>query len=100
LSSTISARLRRGTAAGTRSDGNCDNEPLKRNAFPLGEQRSGGASFGGNLRQSSEASQSVIHGGAPPAPMSPSDVADVVLLVGIQAVLFTSVIVAFVLSLR
>jgi len=35
---------------------------LKRNAFPLGEQRSGGASFGGNLRQSSEASQSVIHG--------------------------------------
>ena len=73
---------------------------LKRNAFPLGEQRSGGASFGGNLRQSSEASQSVIHGGAPPAPMSPSDVADVVLLVGIQAVLFTSVIVAFMLSLR
>jgi len=68
--------------------------------FLSASNRSGGASFGGNLRQSSEASQSVIHGGAPPAPMSPSDVADVVLLVGIQAVLFTSVIVAFVLSLR
>jgi len=39
-------------------------------------------------------------GGAPPAPMSPSDVAGVVLLVGTQAVLFMSVIVAFVLSLR
>jgi len=37
---------------------------------------------------------------APPAPMSPSDLAGVVLLVGIQAVLFTSVIVAFMLSLR
>ena len=35
-----------------------------------------------------------------PAPMSPSDVAGVVLLVGTQAVLLTSVIVAFVLSLR
>jgi hypothetical protein len=39
-------------------------------------------------------------GGSPPPPMSPSDVAGVVLLVGTQAVLFTSVIVAFVLSLR
>ena len=39
-------------------------------------------------------------GGSPPAPMSPSDVVGVVLLVGTQAVLFTSVIVAFVLSLR
>jgi hypothetical protein len=39
-------------------------------------------------------------GGVPPAPMSPSDVAGVVLLVGTQAVLLTSVIVAFVLSLR
>jgi hypothetical protein len=39
-------------------------------------------------------------GGAPPAPMSPSDVAGLVLLVGIQALLFTSVIGACVLSLR
>jgi len=39
-------------------------------------------------------------GGAPPAPLSHSDVAGMVLLVGIQAVLFASVIVAFVLSLR
>ena len=39
-------------------------------------------------------------GGVPPALMSPSDVAGVVLLVGTQAVLLTSVIVAFVLSLR
>jgi hypothetical protein len=37
--------------------------------------------------------------GVPPAPMSPSDVAGVVLLVGTQAVLLTSVIVAFVLRL-
>ena len=39
-------------------------------------------------------------GGVPPAPMSPSDVAGVVLLVGTRAVLLTSVVVAFVLSLR
>ena len=39
-------------------------------------------------------------GGAPPAPMSPSDVAGLVLFVGTQAVLITSAIVAFVLSLR
>jgi hypothetical protein len=39
-------------------------------------------------------------GGPPPAPMSPSDVAGLVFLVGIQAVLFTSAIAAFVLSLR
>jgi len=39
-------------------------------------------------------------GGTLPAPMSPSDVAGLVLLVGIQAVLFTSIIVACVLSLR
>jgi hypothetical protein len=38
--------------------------------------------------------------GVSPPPMSPSDVAGVVLLVGTQAVLFTSVIVAFVLSLK
>ena len=39
-------------------------------------------------------------GGPPPVPMSRSVVAGVVLLVGIQAMLFTSVILAFVLSLR
>jgi hypothetical protein len=39
-------------------------------------------------------------GGVPPAPMSPFDVAGVILLVGTQVVLFTSVIVAFVLSLH
>jgi hypothetical protein len=39
-------------------------------------------------------------GGPPPAPMSPSDVAGIVLLVGIQAVLFSSAVVAFVLWLQ
>jgi len=39
-------------------------------------------------------------GGPPPAPMSHSDVAGVVLLVGIQTILLTSVIVVFVLWLR
>ena len=39
-------------------------------------------------------------GGSPPAPMWPADVAVVVVLVAAQAVLFTSVILAFVLSLR
>jgi hypothetical protein len=39
-------------------------------------------------------------GGPPPGPMSRSDVAGIVLLVGFQGMLFTSVILAFVLSLR
>jgi hypothetical protein len=39
-------------------------------------------------------------GGAPPAPMSSSDMAGVVLLVGVQALQFTSVIVTVVLELR
>ena len=39
-------------------------------------------------------------GGLSPAPMSPVNVAGMVLLVGIQALLFTSVIAGFVFSLR
>lgn len=41
-----------------------------------------------------------LFGGPPPAPMSRSDVAGIVLLVGIQAMLFTSLILAFLLSSR
>jgi len=39
-------------------------------------------------------------GGAQPAPVSPSNLAGLVLLVGIQAFLFASVIVGFVLWLQ
>ena len=39
-------------------------------------------------------------GGAQPAPLSSSNLAGLVLLVGIQAFLFTSVIVGFVLTLQ